>query len=118
MASTDLNPSFIDDYLAGEVKAGRMSGPYTRDEAHAFFGGHFRTSPLGLVEKEPGMGKWRMIQNNSALDGTGQSTNSWLDAKDILIKWNTCADMADLVSSDISRPGIFSAVHVSLLYQF
>jgi hypothetical protein len=59
-----------------------------------------------------------MIQNNSALDGTGQSTNSWLDAKDILIKWNTCADMADLVSSDISRPGFFSAVHVSLLYHF
>jgi hypothetical protein len=103
MPSTDLNPSFIDNYLAGEVAAGRMSGPYTRDEAYAFFGGHFRTAPLGLVEKEPGVGKWRMIQNNSALDGSGGSTNSWLDAKDILIKWNTCANMADIVSPDVSR---------------
>lgn len=30
------------------------AGPvHTIDEAHAFFGGHFRTAPLGLVE-EPG----------------------------------------------------------------
>ncbi|KAK6967055.1 hypothetical protein R3P38DRAFT_3509002 [Favolaschia claudopus] len=96
MPTTDLNPSFIDNYLAGEVAAGRMSGPYSVEEAHAFFGGHFRTAPLGLVEKEPGLGKWRMVQNNSVLDSSGDSTNSWLDAKDILIKWSTCANMADL----------------------
>jgi hypothetical protein len=98
MTTTDLNPSFIDNYLAGEVAAGRMSGPYSIEEAHAFFGGHFRTAPLGLVEKEPGLGKWRMIQNNSAVDAGGDSTNSWLDAKDILVRWHSCAAMADIVS--------------------
>ena len=74
-----------------------MSGPFTVDEAHQIFGGHFRTAPLGLREKEPGSGKWRMIQNNSALDPSGSSTNSWLDAKDISIQWHTCSSIADIV---------------------
>jgi hypothetical protein len=74
-----------------------MSGPYTVAEAYAFFGGHFLTAPLGLVEKEPGKGKWCMIQNNSVLDTNGVSTNSWLDPKDIAIKWHTCSAMADMV---------------------
>jgi hypothetical protein len=39
----------------------RMSGLYTIEEAHTFFGGHFRTAPLGLVEKHLGGGKFHMI---------------------------------------------------------
>ena len=103
MASTEHNPAFIDDYLAQEVAAGRMSGPLTMEEATIFFGGHFRTAPLGLVEKTPGSGKWRMVQNNSALDENGFSTNAWLDAKETAIGWHTCAMMADMVSFSSSR---------------
>nr|GAT50782.1 reverse transcriptase [Mycena chlorophos] len=99
LKTTELNPSFIDDYISSEVRAGRMSGPYTREEAFALFGGHFRTSPLGLVEKEPGGGKWRMIQNHSAPDDNGASTNSWLDPKDIMIRWYSAASMADTIAS-------------------
>lgn len=95
----ELNPSFIDNYIAEEVLAGRMSGPYTMEEAYIFFGGHFRTAPLGLVEKAPaGSGKWRMVQNNSVLDNDGVSTNSWLDSKEFSIGWHTCSMMADIVS--------------------
>src|ERR1700761_2849147 len=63
-----------------------------------------------LVEKEPGLGKWRMIQNNSAPDSAGDSTNSWLDAKDTLIRWHTCASMADIVSWTLPFIRVLAAV--------
>ncbi|KAJ7851908.1 hypothetical protein B0H14DRAFT_3137240 [Mycena olivaceomarginata] len=62
------------------------AGPvHTIDEAHAFF-----TAPLGLVE-EPGA-------NNSAIDNAGDSTNSWVNATDISVRWHTCAAMADIIA--------------------
>ncbi|KAK7001234.1 hypothetical protein R3P38DRAFT_3284480 [Favolaschia claudopus] len=78
MPSVELNPAFLDNYLTTEVSAGRMAGPLTVDEAHAFFGSHFRTAPLGLVEKEPGLGKWRMVQNHSVLTPlVTRQTHGW-----------------------------------------
>jgi len=56
-----------------------MSGPFSIDEAHAIFGGHFHTSPLGLVEKVPSDGSWQMIQHLSKMDNMGFSTNDALD---------------------------------------
>ncbi|TFY77144.1 hypothetical protein EWM64_g6870 [Hericium alpestre] len=90
------HPSFIEDHIKEELDARRFSGPFSLTDAFLFFGGHFRTAPLGVVEKEPGSGKWRMIRNLSTTDAYGESTNSWLDAKDMVIMWHTVAYFADL----------------------
>jgi hypothetical protein len=98
MPSALEHPLVIEAFLDEERVAGHVSGPYTIEEAFVFFGGHFCTAPMGLVEKEPGSSKWQMIHNLSAEDCFGTSTNSWLDAADDPITWYTCAAMADIVS--------------------
>ncbi|TFY75489.1 hypothetical protein EWM64_g8522, partial [Hericium alpestre] len=90
------HPEFIEEHIAEELATGHLSGPFSLSEAFLFFGGHFRTAPLGVVEKEPGSEKWHMIRNLSAEDTYGNSTNGWLDAKDIVIMWHTVAYFADL----------------------
>lgn len=89
----------VDALILDELKAERISGPYTFDEAHVLFRGHFRTVLLGFIERPPGCGKWRMIRNLSARDHLGVSTNDWLDAKDHSIRWHTCTVFADMVHS-------------------
>jgi len=42
-----------------------MSGPFTTEQASIIFGGPFHSSSVGLVEKVPGYGVWRMIQHLS-----------------------------------------------------
>jgi hypothetical protein len=98
MPSANLHLKIIDDFLLEEKEAGRMSGPFTVEEASFIFQGHFRTAPLGLVEKNPGSANYRMIRNFSALDDSCTSTNDWLDAHKILIMWHTCYQFADCVS--------------------
>ncbi len=61
LVSADLYPHLIDNELATETAASRMPGPFTIPQAHTIFHGHFRTSPVGIVEKTPGNGNWRMI---------------------------------------------------------
>jgi hypothetical protein len=68
MKSALQHPQIVDEHIAEEVQAGRMSGPLTLNETHIIFKGHFRTSPLGLTEKEPGNGKFRLIRNLSKRD--------------------------------------------------
>ena len=72
-----------------------MSAGLTMDQAHTFFGGHFRTAPMGVVEEE---GKFRVVHNHSALDCDGVSTNSWLDASENPTKFYTAAQFAEAVS--------------------
>lgn len=99
MPSALKHPELVEEHFTEEIKSGRMSGPYTIDQAHIFFKGHFRCAPIGFIEKEPGSKKWRMIRNLSACDDYGFSTNSWLNAKDMSIMWHSCSVFADLVCS-------------------
>ncbi|SJK98561.1 uncharacterized protein ARMOST_01829 [Armillaria ostoyae] len=94
MPSTLENPEIIEKYLADEIAAGRMGKGLTVDEAHVFFGGHFRTAPMGVVFDQA---KPRVIHNLSARDSDGSSTNSWLDAKDWPTKWYTATMFEDAV---------------------
>jgi len=55
-----------------------MSGPFMVSEALTIFGGPFRSSPVGLVEKVPCDGVWRMIRHLSKHDECGESTNDWI----------------------------------------
>ena len=75
-------PHIIDEHIQEETSAGWMSGPFTVEEAHIIFGGHFRTTPLGLIQKEPGSAKWRLIRNASKKDSCSISVNSMLNSDD------------------------------------
>ena len=78
-----------------------MSGPFTVEEATKIFGGHFRTSPVGLVEKYPGDGKWRMIWHLSKRDEHGHSTNDWVDSADFPTTYYSATTVASYVSPSI-----------------
>jgi hypothetical protein len=86
--------------LTKEVNLGRMSGPFSIQQAERFFGGPFRTAPLAIVPK-PGVGpdRWRMVQNLSFRDQFGMSVNDFIDSDDFPTKWGTAQMMADWVSS-------------------
>ena len=60
MTSANEHAEMVDQHFQDELNAGRMSGPYTVPEAMHLFHGHFRMAPIGLIEKPPGCGKWRM----------------------------------------------------------
>ncbi|PBK86375.1 hypothetical protein ARMGADRAFT_1086553 [Armillaria gallica] len=93
MPSTLENPDIIEKYLADEIAAGCMGRGLTIDEAHVFFGGHFRTVLIGVVFDQA---KPHVIHNLSACDFDGSSTNSWLDAKDLPTKWYTATMFEDV----------------------
>jgi len=123
LSSANLYPEIIDRELAEETEARRMSGPYTVEEAHAIFNGHFRTSPVGLVEKHPGDGKWRMICHLSKSDLNRHSTNNWVDLADFPTLYFPTTTVSAYVSSSpfcfiikhTSFDGIFHLAHIRLM---
>ncbi|KAF8579635.1 hypothetical protein K439DRAFT_1279808, partial [Ramaria rubella] len=60
-SSSNLDPSFIDSYIASEQAAGRYSQAYSSSNLELIIS-PFCTSPLGLVPK-PHSDKLRMIQD-------------------------------------------------------
>jgi hypothetical protein len=98
MNSALQHPQIVDEHIAEEVEAGRMSGPFTLNETHFIFDGHFRTSPLGLTEKEPGDGKYRLIRNLSKKDANGVSVNDMLDSDDFPTRWGSAWVVEQYVS--------------------
>src|SRR5882724_13262766 len=60
--------------------------------------GHFKTCPLGLVDKPGSLDLW-MICHFSKDDQFGHSTNSWIDSNDFLMHWFTAATIANFVST-------------------
>ena len=75
LASANLKPAYIDSELDAEVSASRMSGPFPIKATHLIFKGHFRASPLGLVEKPGKPGALWLICHLSKADHNGESTN-------------------------------------------
>ena len=98
LPSATILTDIIVNEICPELSTGHLSGPFTLDEVHIIFDGHFRTSPLRLVEKHPGDGKWRMIRHLSKTDQEGDSTNGWLDTNDFLTKYYSASMTADFVS--------------------
>lgn len=93
--------AIIQEKVEAEVRAGRMSGPFTPGQAFEFFQGHFRTCPLALVPKAlpngaPGKG-WRMVENFSFEDGDRVSVNMLIDSDDFPTSWLSALDFADWV---------------------
>ncbi|KAF8573542.1 hypothetical protein K439DRAFT_1375040, partial [Ramaria rubella] len=59
--SSNLDPPFLDSYIASEQTAGRYSQAYSLSDLELLIG-PFCTSPLGLVPK-PHSDKFQMIQD-------------------------------------------------------
>ena len=97
LPSANIHPEYITGLITVEVAAGCMDSPFTIEQAHTIYGGHFRMCPLGHVEK-PGSLALHMIHHFSKEDHLGVSTNSWVDSDDFPTQWFTAAQMANFVS--------------------
>ena len=97
-SSAMLRPAVVTDYISEEVVLGHMSGPFTKDETHTIFGGHFRMVPIGLVEKDLVKGTYCLIQHFSKQDEFGVSVNSQLNSNDFPTQWHSAYTMACYVS--------------------
>ena len=95
-------PHIIDDEITSELQAGRMSGPFSVSQAKMIFNGHFHMSPLSLIEKVPGSGKWRTICHLSKKDSTGESMNGWLNTDEFPTKYYSASMTADFVHTVLS----------------
>ena len=82
LISAKLQPNIVSDYIAEEVVLGHMAGPFTWEETHLVCRGHFRTVPVGLVEKDLARATFRMIQHFLKEDEFGVSVNSQIDSDD------------------------------------
>ncbi len=89
------NEAVVDQYLQEEIAAGHMYRGLSIEDAEIFFGGHFRTAPLAVIDEGS---KFRVVHNLSVKDENGNSTNSWLNAKDNPTKCYTASMFADAVS--------------------
>ena len=98
LPSTLSLPHIIDEEICSEIAANRLSGPFSVSQARIIFDGHFCTSPLGLVEKTPGSGKWCTIHHLSKEDEYGNLTNGWLNVEDFPMKYYLANMTADFMS--------------------
>jgi len=98
-SSSDLDPNFIDTYIATEQAAGRYSEAFLPSDLERIIG-PFRTSPLGLVPK-PGSSKFRMIQDMSHPRGDPDilSINASIDADEFPTIWGMFDSTAALILS-------------------
>ena len=76
LMSARLHPNMVAEYISEEVALRHMSGPFTLEETHLIFKGHFHTVLVGLVKKDPTKGTFRMIQHFLKEDEFGVSVNS------------------------------------------
>ena len=115
LSSANLHPSIINQELLDEVANSHMSCPFSSDEAAMIFGGFFRCSPIGLVEKVPGDSNWRMIRHLSKQDKDGNSISAWLDSDDFPTRYFTSMWVAQFTSSCLNySPAII--LPLQLLY--
>ena len=110
LSSANICLDIIRDELQEETAAGCMSSPFSIEEAHIIFNSHFRTSPIRLVKKVPGNGKWHMIWHLSKTDSNGFSTNLSLDSHNFPTTYFLPADVAAWVSTFCMYPGVLGYV--------
>ena len=87
----------MDSFLADEVASGHMDGPYSIETVHHIFNGHFRTAPLGFVEKL-GSSALHLICHHSKEDHLGSSTNGWIHTSPGATKFYSAVHAAKFVS--------------------
>jgi hypothetical protein len=92
------HPQFVNAHIPEEIEAGHMSGPFTLNKTHFIFKGHFHTTPMGVIEKEPRDGKFRLIRSWPKKDADGVSGNDMLNSDDFLTCWGSAWVVEQYVS--------------------
>lgn len=94
-------PDTIKEYLADEVSAGRMSGPFPRDVTEQILRGPFFSSPLivSVQTQAPGTpDKLRVCRHLSKSNKTCCSVNSHVNKEDFPTRFDTASRVADIIS--------------------
>lgn len=89
----------IKAYCRDEITLGRMSGPFTKDQVFDILGGHFASSPLGVIEKSREPSKFHVVRNLSYKNEDRFSMNGHLDSDNFPTKWGTTTQVTEQVSS-------------------
>jgi hypothetical protein len=91
----------IDEYLHKELLAGRMSGPFSREEVKLILRGPFQSSPLIITAQpqEPGTpDKLRICRHLSKATKFHASVNSHIRKEDFPTRFDMASKVADMVS--------------------
>lgn len=96
-------PETVREYLATELAAGRMLGPFSQEEMERICRGPFHCSPSIVSTHEQGPGlppKKRVCRHLSKADGNSgtPAVNNFVDKSDFPTKFDMPAKMAELVS--------------------
>lgn len=98
--SSNLYPDAILKYLADELDAGRMSGPFSHQQVENILRGAFFCSPLlvSVQTQQPGMpDKLRVCRHLSKGDKNTPSANSHINKEDFPTRFDTALKVADIV---------------------
>ncbi|PPR05511.1 hypothetical protein CVT24_003191 [Panaeolus cyanescens] len=99
--SVSLYPEEVDAYVEGEIKSGRMSGPFTKSEVEATLRGPFQSSPLIVAVQPQGPGvpdKLRVCRHLSKELKHAPSVNSFIEKEDFPTRFDTACRVAEMVS--------------------
>ena len=91
----------IHDYLQKELLAGRMSGPFSREEAEVILRGPFFSSPLvvDVQPQQPGTpDKIRICRHLSKGSKLHPSVNSHIRKEDFPTRFDLASKVAEIVS--------------------
>ena len=105
-SSVAKHPKVVWDYILEEAAAGRMSGPFSKEEMETIMRGPFFASPFIVSEQIQGPDKppkYRVCRNLSkdGRDSSGNiapSINSYISKEHFPTTFDSAAYMADLVS--------------------
>jgi hypothetical protein len=103
--------------IADELRLGRYSGPFTREELEGKIG-PFRSSPLQVDVKEGTPGeptKYRVCRHLSYKGKSRVSINDEIDSDDFPTRWGKAADVAEIVCLSILSLSLFSEVSYFIL---
>ena len=92
----------VDKYLADELTAGRMSGPFSLQYTEKILRGAFLCSPLlvSVQTQQPGMpDKLRVCRHLSKGNKNTPSMNSHIQKEDFPTRFDTASKVADIVRS-------------------
>lgn len=99
--STHNYPDAVDEYLADEVAAGRMSGPFSLEDVEVALRGPVFVSPL-IVAVQPQLpgqpDKLRVCRHLSKDTADVPSVNSYIDKTEFPTRFDTASRVADIVS--------------------
>ncbi|CUA71572.1 Dynein heavy chain domain-containing protein 1 [Rhizoctonia solani] len=96
--SARSRPDIILNHIAKEVAAGRYTGPFSPDSLSLLIG-HFRASPLGVVDKPSSPGEFHVIQDFSfpRSDLCNLSVNSEINPDDFCCTWGFFQDVVEII---------------------